>query len=87
VNWEFEIVFSVKAIKSLKEMDRHAQARMKEAVSKLASYPPQGDITKLKGGQDELRLRVGDWRITFEYNFKEKQVSILTIKHRREAYR
>jgi len=56
VNWEFEIVFSVKAIKSLKEMDRHAQARMKEAVSKLASYPPQGDITKLKGGQDELRI-------------------------------
>jgi len=87
VNWEFEIIFSEKAVKNLKELDRHTQARMKEAISRLANYPPQGDITKLKGGQGELRLRVGDWRITFEYHFKEKQVSILTIKHRREAYR
>ena len=87
MNWEFEIIFSGKAIKSLKELDRLTQARMKEAISRLANYPPQGDITKLKGGQSELRLRVGDWRITFEYRFKEKQVSILTIKHRREAYR
>ena len=87
MNWEFEIDFSEKAVKNLKELDRHTQTRMKEAISRLSNYPPQGDITKLKGGQDELRLRVGDWRITFEYNFKEKQVTILTIKHRREAYR
>lgn len=87
MNWEFEIVFSEKAVKSLKELDRQNQVRIKDAILKLANYPPQGDIAKLKGGRGELRLRVGDWRITFEYSFKEKQVSILTIKHRREAYR
>jgi mRNA interferase RelE/StbE len=87
VSWEFEIILSEKAIKALKELDRHTQARMKEAIGRLAGYPPQGDITRLKGGQGELRLRAGDWRITFEYRFKDKQVSVLTIRHRREAYR
>jgi mRNA interferase RelE/StbE len=89
VSWEFEIIFSPRAKRHLKALDRSIQTRIKEAVAhNLVCFPPRGDVIKLEGGEGtELRLRVGDWRVTFEYDFKLRQVHILSIKHRREAYR
>lgn len=88
VNLEFEIIFSPKALKQFKNLDRAIQIRIKEGITKLAEYPPQADIVKLKGGMgNELRLRVGNWRIIFEYQFEAKQVHILTIKNRRDIYK
>lgn len=88
VNWEFEVIFSPRARKDLHAIERNVQKRIKKAVTGLTCFPPKGDVIKLKGGQGtELRLRVGDWRVMFEYLFTERQVHILAIKHRREAYR
>lgn len=88
MNSEFEIIFSPKALKDLKSLDKTIQIRIKEAVLKLTHFPPNADILKLKGGQgNEFRLRIGDWRVVFEYQFKEKEVHVLTIKNRRDAYR
>lgn len=88
MNWEYEIVFSPRAMRDLRALDQNIQKRIKIAITKLAQFPPKCDVIKLHGGKgSELRLRVGDWRVTFEYDFKEKQVHVLTIKHRREAYR
>lgn len=88
MNLEFEIVFSPRAVRDLKALDKNVQTRIKAAITGLACFPPRGDVIKLRGGQGtELRLRVGDWRVMFEYAFTEGQVYILAIKHRREAYR
>lgn len=88
MNWEFEIILSPRAVKNLKALDHSNQKRVKNAIHKLAQFPPKCDVIKLHGGKgSELRLRVGNWRVTFEYDFKEKQVHVLTIKNRREAYR
>lgn len=88
MNSEFEIIFSPKALKQFKNLDRAVQIRIKEGIIKLAEYPPQADVIKLKGGLgNELRLRVGNWRIIFEYQLKDRQVYILTIKNRRDAYK
>ncbi len=85
---EFDIIFSPKAFKDLKNLDKPTQIRIKEAVTRLKQVPPQADVQKLKGGQgNEFRLRVGDWRVVFEYQFQEKEVYILTIKNRRDAYK
>lgn len=88
MNSEFEIIFSPKALKDLRSIDKITQIWIKEAILKLNRFPPHADIIKLKGGQgNELRLRVGDWRVVFEYRFQEKEVFILTIKNRRDAYK
>lgn len=87
-NLEFELVFSPRALKDLKALDYYIQKRVKKAVSKLTYYPSDCEIIKLKGGKEsELRLRVGNWRVVFEYHFSEKKVYVLMIKHRREVYR
>ncbi len=45
-----------------------------------------GDLKALQGHNDELRLRVGDYRIFFVHN-SENAIEIRRVKHRREAYR
>lgn len=87
VSWEFEIIFSPQALRDLKSLEKNVQVRIKKAVEGLACFPPKGDVAKLRGGQGELRLKVGDWRVIFEYAFQQRQVRILRVKHRREAYR
>jgi mRNA interferase RelE/StbE len=88
VNSEYDIIFSPRALRDLKPIDKATQINIKEGILKLKQFPPQADILKLKGGQgNELRLRVGDWRVIFEYRFQEKEVYILTIKNRRDAYK
>ncbi len=63
---EFKIVFSLKAIKQLKHLERDVQARIKKAIeSNLQAFPPRGNILKLEGYRGRYRLRVGDWRVTF----------------------
>lgn len=72
-NLEFEVIFSPKAIKQLKHLEKDVQLRIKSAIeNSLRSFPLQGDIIKLEGYKGRYRLR---------------EVHIAEIKHRREAYR
>lgn len=54
MNWTFDIVFSPKALKDLKALDKDIQARIKAAVIRLAYFPPTCNVVKLKGGKGNL---------------------------------
>jgi mRNA-degrading endonuclease RelE of RelBE toxin-antitoxin system len=45
-----------------------------------------GDVKKLRPPRQELRLRVGDYRVFFLFR-DLSSIEILAVKHRREAYR
>lgn len=46
----------------------------------------EGDIKKLKGDSDELRLRVVDYRARFTEE-PDDTIQIQVVRHRSEAYR
>jgi mRNA interferase RelE/StbE len=52
----------------------------------LASAPQPPGCRKLKGGDNEWRIRVGDYRIVYEIDDEAKTVDVTRIAHRREAY-
>jgi len=52
----------------------------------LTVIPPRGDIKKLKGLKGRFRLRVGNWRIIFLYDTREKKVLVSEILPRSKAY-
>jgi mRNA interferase RelE/StbE len=52
----------------------------------LASEPRPGGCKKLKGGQREWRIRVGDYRVVFTINDEKLLVSVMRIRHRSEVY-
>lgn len=45
----------------------------------------QGDIKRLKGEPEEVRLRVGDWRVRLTE--EGETLRIHSVRHRSEAYR
>lgn len=45
-----------------------------------------GKVKKLRPPRDELRLRVGDYRLFF-YQLAPLSIRITAVKNRREAYR
>jgi mRNA interferase RelE/StbE len=52
----------------------------------LASNPRPHGCKKLKGGNQEWRIRVGDYRAVYEIDDTAKTVDVTRIAHRREVY-
>ena len=38
-------------------------------------------------GRPEFRLRVGDYRIIYEFDVQKNELQLITLGHRREVYR
>ena len=79
-----KIAWSERARADIRRLDRNAAMRIFEALHRFAETD-EGDIKKLQGESGELRLRVGDYRVRFR-DFNDS-IEILSVKHRREAYR
>ncbi len=45
------------------------------------------DIKKLRGSDESYRIRSGDYRILFEKRKTEKEIVLISVKHRKEIYR
>lgn len=63
-----EIKFTSKAIKNLSKVDKRYYEAIKRKILILANFPNvELDIKKLQGEADCYRLRVGRYRIIFEW--------------------
>ena len=80
---DWRICFTATAEKSLKRLPRGNQIRLRDAIDSL----PAGDVKKLRDRRNELRLRVGDFRVVFTADFKTAEIMIIEIFHRRKGYR
>jgi len=52
----------------------------------LASEPRPTGCKKLKGGQREWRIRVGDYRVVYTIDDEKLLVSVMRIRPRSEVY-
>ncbi len=74
------------AEKELDGLPERVAERIIKRLLELETNPRPSDCKKLKG-INAYRLRVGDYRVIFQINDKEKEVSIESIGHRKEIYR
>jgi mRNA interferase RelE/StbE len=58
------------------------EAKISDLGARLGEYPHH----RLKG-RSEYRLRVGDYRIIYEFDRQRNILYLLTLGHRREIYR
>ena len=69
----------------LRRINRETALRILEGLARFL-FTEEGDVKLLKGTEPkEYRLRVGNYRIRF-YDLGNT-VQILSVRHRREAYR
>lgn len=61
--------------------------RVLEALDFLVSDPLSGDVKKLKGRQEQWRLRVGSLRILFVPDMKRKTILVRNVGDRSSIYR
>jgi mRNA interferase RelE/StbE len=72
-----------------KELERLPNDLIERVVSKLEVLqddPRPPGCKKLKGGDREYRLRVGDYRIVYLIIDSKHLVSVTRIRHRSEVY-
>lgn len=82
--WRIELARP--AQRDIKRLDPQIRHRVLKAINGLIADPPQGDIKHLTG-IDEMRLRVGDWRVRFIRDSDEQLVTIKRVLPRGRAYR
>ena len=83
----WRVIITPRAERELKGLQSRDQARIREALDGLTDFPRQGDLRKLRGREEEWRLRVGDYRVRFTPDSRNRVISILRVLPRSQAYR
>ena len=74
-----------RAVKELRALAKTDRSRVFKAVAELAEDPLRG--LPLTGEWQGLRrLRVGGYRVIYAFDGRELLVSVIRVRHRREAY-
>jgi mRNA interferase RelE/StbE len=84
MSWRLE--WTRHAVKDVEGIDRQVRERIVRAIEHLAQTE-QGDVTSLKKPLRGYRLRVGDWRVSFERNVSAGVIIVRRVRHRSQACR
>lgn len=84
MSWQIEIARDAR--KELAELSQQMQSRIAKAILGLEESPFPAGCKKLKN-RDGFRIRVGDYRILYFADKKNRKLVIGVIGHRREVYR
>jgi len=81
----YAIELKPRAIKDFRRVPPEQAARVADALEALADGM-KGDVKRLTNFTPEYRLRVGDYRVLFEIEGRNRIV-VYRVRHRRDAYR
>ncbi|MEB3190956.1 MAG: type II toxin-antitoxin system RelE/ParE family toxin [Snowella sp.] len=83
----YTIIIPKPVQKQLKNLPTETYQRIIEKIGQLSTQPRSLDTKKLKGFENEYRIRIGDYRVRYEIDDKTLTVLLLSCRHRRDAYR
>jgi mRNA interferase RelE/StbE len=80
-----KVVWSDRAKANLRAIEQPTALRILHALARMLATG-EGDVKRLRDADPpEFRLRVGDYRVRFLDS--DDSIEILSVRHRREAYR
>ncbi len=80
----YEVIFSDKALKQLKKLDRTVQERIIAALERIR-IRPGSYVTKLVSDPG-YRFRVGDYRVIMDIDNNVLHILVLKVGHRKKIY-
>ena len=83
----YAVLLEAAAERGLRRLDGVVFRRVVTALRILADNPRPAGCRKLTGSDLDWRVRVGDYRIIYEIDDRNREVRVMRIRHRREAYR
>ncbi len=73
--------------KDLQKCPPEVAERILERLTALASNPFPVGVVKLKGHERAYRMRVGDYRVIYEVDTKQKVIQVSYARHRKDVYK
>jgi mRNA interferase RelE/StbE len=80
------VEWSPEARKHLKRLDGRTRGRIRKAVYRFTETG-YGDVISLREPETGFRLRVGDWRVRFEYVEGADAIEVQSVLPRGQAYK
>ena len=84
---DYAVSFKASAAKELARLPTSIQRRVVEKATILGSTPRPAGAVKLEGGEGLWRIRIGDYRVVYLIDDKNRVVEVRIVAHRREVYR
>jgi mRNA-degrading endonuclease RelE of RelBE toxin-antitoxin system len=78
------IEWTRKATKQLRKLDRQYQVQVRDGVDALRNFPECGNVKALSNHRYDYRLRIGNYRVFFEFEQVVRIVTIQEVKKRDE---
>jgi mRNA interferase RelE/StbE len=82
----YEIRITKRANKEIQDLSGELAKRVFKTIYGLSAEPRPSGCKKLKGSENEYRLRIGDYRILYLVEDSIKIVEIFKVGHRRNVY-
>lgn len=83
----YSLIFSKDARKFIAKQTPRTKQRIRNALLQLAEDPLSNrQVKRLKGTEDILRLRVGDFRVVFSIEEEKLVILIISIGNRGDIY-
>lgn len=83
----YTIQFKPLALRQLEKLPRDIQKKLAARIEALRDNPFPPGCKKMAAIPDTWRIRVGDYRVVYQVHQKELLVLVLTVGHRKDAYR
>ena len=84
---KFELLIENRAEKDLEKLDPSIFKLIAIQIKNLSENPYPHNSKKIMGSKNDWRIRIGDYRVLYEIDNKNRVIKIMRVKHRREAYR
>ena len=81
-----KLYVSKTAAKQLLKIPYRIRLKVEKEIEKLPKNPHSRKARKLSG-RNGYRYRVGDYRVLYSINKRLKRINILSVQHRKDAYR
>ena len=86
---EITIIATKRVRKQIENLPNDIKSKMDKLldVLKISPIPVKThDVKNIKGRENIYRVRIGDYRVVYRYEKREKQIEILLVLPRSKAY-
>jgi len=83
----YQVIAPKPVQKQLDSLPDIVRERVLKRIVALKENPRPPGCVKLKGYENEYRIRIGNYRVRYEVRDEESIVLLLHCKHRKDVYR
>jgi len=83
---KYNVEFAPAAVRQLRKLPSDVQSRIAHVIDKLSNNPLPSGVKKLSGQDALYRVRVGDYRVVYQFLSGRLLVLIVRVGHRKDIY-